>query len=380
MNRKIMQKPLHLKTDRNNSIPLFVQIKNQIIDQIERSVLKENDLLPPEAHIASELGISKIVVRQALCELDKEGYLYRGRGKGTFVKRPRCKRVGIMVRTEGHVHADLFHALVRSFQKHEYLATTLDIAELGGLFNDAIKSPTAIDGIRRVFDSRPDVVVADGLAPLLSLLADYSEIRSGATRLVFVYRWELSRPPDYPYWRVTSDFTAGGCTGVNHLLNMGHKKIIFISPPKPEDPKALSLHSIYQGCLKAFQEHGLDAASSFPVVSYDSSRIEKDLEAILSSPDHPTAAFLYADAYSLPLFRVLTRKGMRVPNDFAIVGYYNTPWTEQVDVPLTSVSVRVDRIAELAAEIGTGAVQREERVFMVAPELVIRESCGFHQK
>jgi len=47
--------------------------------------LKGNKRLPSEAEIGAEYSVSRSVVRQALLELERGGFIYRQRGKGTFV-------------------------------------------------------------------------------------------------------------------------------------------------------------------------------------------------------------------------------------------------------------------------------------------------------
>jgi GntR family transcriptional regulator len=78
-----------IKLDKNVPIPLYYQLKKQILAMIESSALKEGDMLPPESELCELLEISRPTIRQAFGELVIEGYLNRYKGKGTFVSTPK---------------------------------------------------------------------------------------------------------------------------------------------------------------------------------------------------------------------------------------------------------------------------------------------------
>ncbi len=72
---------------RNSGTPLYVQIKNQLLAEIQNSKLPEGALVPTEDELCRMYRVSKITVREALRVLVREGILERTRGKGTFVRR-----------------------------------------------------------------------------------------------------------------------------------------------------------------------------------------------------------------------------------------------------------------------------------------------------
>ncbi|MEW6523002.1 MAG: GntR family transcriptional regulator [Bacillota bacterium] len=69
--------------------PLYYQIKEIIKGDITEGRLQPQDQLPSETELVREYGVSRMTVRQAILELVNEGLLYRKRGKGTFVARPK---------------------------------------------------------------------------------------------------------------------------------------------------------------------------------------------------------------------------------------------------------------------------------------------------
>ena len=75
--------------DRDTPIPMYFQLKNIILDEIKNGRLKPGDLLPTELELGESFNLSRTTVRQAVIELVGEGYLYRIKGKGTFVAKPK---------------------------------------------------------------------------------------------------------------------------------------------------------------------------------------------------------------------------------------------------------------------------------------------------
>jgi GntR family transcriptional regulator len=78
-----------IKLDKSVPIPLYYQLKKQVLSLIENSVITEGDMLPPENELCELLQVSRPTIRQAFTELVSEGYLDRHKGKGTFVSKPK---------------------------------------------------------------------------------------------------------------------------------------------------------------------------------------------------------------------------------------------------------------------------------------------------
>lgn len=67
------------------TMPLYAQIKKIIKERIEKNIYAPGEIIPSEAKFQEEFGVSRITVRQAICQLEKEGLVERTRGKGTRV-------------------------------------------------------------------------------------------------------------------------------------------------------------------------------------------------------------------------------------------------------------------------------------------------------
>ncbi|MBM7709127.1 GntR family transcriptional regulator [Enterococcus lemanii] len=64
--------------------PLYNQLVDLLKEKIEME-MEANDMLPSERDLTNRYGLSRTTVRLALQELEKQGYIYRQHGKGTFV-------------------------------------------------------------------------------------------------------------------------------------------------------------------------------------------------------------------------------------------------------------------------------------------------------
>lgn len=71
--------------DTRSSVPIFEQIKKQILEFISIGILSANDKLPSVRSLASDLGINPNTVAKAYQELEDHGYLYSIKGKGCFI-------------------------------------------------------------------------------------------------------------------------------------------------------------------------------------------------------------------------------------------------------------------------------------------------------
>ena len=64
-------------------IPIYEQIAKEIKNEIISGNLKENELLPSIRSLAAELRVSVITTKRAYEELERDGYIYTIRGKGS---------------------------------------------------------------------------------------------------------------------------------------------------------------------------------------------------------------------------------------------------------------------------------------------------------
>jgi GntR family transcriptional regulator len=84
--------PLDTTLDRRTRLPLYVQIAAHVRELIEHERLGPGAALPSEADLRERLRVSRATIRQALHELELEGWIERHQGRGTFVALPPLER------------------------------------------------------------------------------------------------------------------------------------------------------------------------------------------------------------------------------------------------------------------------------------------------
>lgn len=76
---------MHLVISNSSSVPIYEQIKEQIIEQIMNDELQEDEMLPSIRSLSKDIKISLMTIKKAYDQLESDGYIVSIAGKGTFV-------------------------------------------------------------------------------------------------------------------------------------------------------------------------------------------------------------------------------------------------------------------------------------------------------
>ncbi|GLU30506.1 FadR/GntR family transcriptional regulator [Trinickia caryophylli] len=85
-------------------------VVNQLVEQIEASVLKPGDKLPTESQLMESMNVSRTVIREAISRLQAAKVIETRHGIGSFVLEPAAKSVGFNV-APGTTLRDVLHIL-----------------------------------------------------------------------------------------------------------------------------------------------------------------------------------------------------------------------------------------------------------------------------
>lgn len=77
---------------KNSLSPLYYQLEEEIKEAIQKLELAPGEMIPSEKEYTEKYEISRMTVRQAISNLVNDGYLYRQRGKGTFVAQQKLEQ------------------------------------------------------------------------------------------------------------------------------------------------------------------------------------------------------------------------------------------------------------------------------------------------
>lgn len=176
---------------------------------------------------------------------------------------------------------------------------------------------------------------------------------------------------------VAVDDVLGGRVAVEHLLDLGHRRIAFVGGPDSIG----QVRDRLAGARAAVEDAGL-SPDTLVVVGTDALTVAEGRgagERIAGLPRsaRPSAAFCANDLLALGLLQQCVSLGIRVPADLAIVGYDDIEFAAAAAVPLTSVRqprrALGRQAAELLIEEATDPEHRHQQV-LFTPELVVRRS------
>lgn len=181
---------------------------------------------------------------------------------------------------------------------------------------------------------------------------------------------------------VDVDNVQGAKSGVQHLMDLGHRHIVHFAGPQ------YSLHSQERldGVRSAYSESELVFSDRLVVPAGDS--LENGYRAGLlffsecAPEDRPTGVTCYNDLVALGLCRALDELGLGVPDDVSVVGYDDLKLLHYLSAAsrLTSVRVPKFQVGRTAAEILHNQIAGKEdlalrKVYLHA-ELIIRETTA----
>jgi len=110
-------------------VPLYTQVRESLRERILDGTYPPNARLPAESELSSIFNVSRITVRQALSDLQKEGAIVKIPGKGTFVARPKAYQH--LTQLEGFAEAmsRMGHAIVNQVTSHKKVPASSHVAQ-----------------------------------------------------------------------------------------------------------------------------------------------------------------------------------------------------------------------------------------------------------
>lgn len=78
--------------DKSQPIPLYYQVKENLMEKIRNNYFDIGDLIPSESELQQTYMVSRITIRRAIQELVQDGHLYTQQGKGTYVSKPKASQ------------------------------------------------------------------------------------------------------------------------------------------------------------------------------------------------------------------------------------------------------------------------------------------------
>lgn len=368
---------------RESPIPLHVQLLNEIRHRILGGEWPAGSRIPPEHALEREAGVSRNTVRKSLDAARAEGLLDTVPGKGTYVtQRP------------GKQHGRRLIGYVVPYFRSSFDGQLIRGAESALRPQDYHIIFATSDGRLAEENRTLRLLQQDGVAGVLvwPVMADdphrhLAELIRGGLPVGLMDRTFPGLEADV----VMCDNFGGGYLATQHLIALGHRRIVFLCRPHMA---LMPVAERLRGYRQAMQDAGLDALkpalvgerqeirTDYALRSYtDASGTDiEQLRRYLISAGRATAIFAMNDLMAMQTLRAAELEGVNIPQDLSVVGFDDLDFVGHLRVPLTTVSqdpfaVGHEAARRLLERIAAGADGKAQQL-VLPTRLVVRASTA----
>lgn len=327
-------------------MPAYVYIKRELKNRIEDGELPEGERVPSEMELARQYKVSRNPTRQALRDLELEGYIVRTPGRGSFVAPITRRQKPLHINdwrtfalacpvlechyTRQVVQGFIQHAVEKSFHTMVYFQHFSNEAEFDFL---ADMRNSGIDGIAFWLQHSGPLT--------LELLAKF---RRASFPFVLIDRYVRGLEADY----VVTDNDDVGYELSRTLLGRGHRALGFITTPLDNT----TAEDRFQGHQRALAEAGIAYIPELTgVVSSDEQPMSVVVHRIMAHHQRPTAFVCTNDGVAEKLFDELEALGYAVPGDVEIATVDDNEFAPALDIPILSASQNGHEMGRQSAEL-----------------------------
>lgn len=363
-------------------LPAYRRISEEIAAGIQSGRYPTGTRLPSEPRLAAEFGVSRGTLRQALASLRQGGYLDSVPGRGTFVRGPKPR----IIESRRRVIGLIVPSVTRPALPEVLTAIEDELHRRGYSLLVGTSGNTREQEVGRI-----ERILGEGVSGLIVLPIDgqpdpilYEHLLNDGFPIVLIDRHIVGLSID----AVLPDNIGGAFVAVSHLVELGHRRIAFISS---DNLATTSVFERLQGYQQALRANGIATDpdlvfARLPVVPpdpTDEDRVTQEnarrIARFLADRPLPTAVFALHDRIAMSVLEASAELGLRVPDDLAIVGFDDDPLAQTLRVPLTTVAQPREQIGRVAAAMVADRIEgsRTETARIVLPtRLVVRQSSG----
>lgn len=176
--------------------------------------------------------------------------------------------------------------------------------------------------------------------------------------------------------KVIVDDYDGAFNAVEHLIQIGKKRIAHFAGPKSLSISLKRLNGYYDALTK----HEIMIDENL-IVNHDLTlkKIKNHITHLLHLKNPPDAIFAINDPTAIEIIKVLKGLKIRIPQDIAVVGFSNDYISELIEPSLTTIAQPVKKIGETAAQLLIDQINRDVDDWkaitkILKTELIIRNS------
>lgn len=179
--------------------------------------------------------------------------------------------------------------------------------------------------------------------------------------------------------RVVVDDVMGGYQATRHLIDLGHRKIGFISDFLESELNVISVGDRYLGYMQALEEADISFRPAYHRQGPHNRHAARALtHELLSLAEPPTAIFAYSDTQALGVLEAARERGLDVPQKLSVVGFDDMEAAEYWR--LTTIHQPLFELGlcgcELLLEEMAAGSRPEPQELVLPTELVVRSTTA----
>jgi LacI family transcriptional regulator len=176
---------------------------------------------------------------------------------------------------------------------------------------------------------------------------------------------------------VQGDSVAGARELVQHLVKLGHKRIGLIV----ESSEVSTARDRLAGYLEGLLVCGIEVSEELIVEATANIQGGRDgVERLLGLPEPPTAVLAVNNLVAVGVAQELRTRGLRVPEDMALVCFDDVDLASQLDPFLTVMAQPAETFGRIAMQLllerAAGDAPARRRRVVLPADLIVRRSCG----
>lgn len=172
---------------------------------------------------------------------------------------------------------------------------------------------------------------------------------------------------------VGCDNEQGGYLAAQHLLSLGHSRVAFLGDGSKDHPE---FRDRYAGYQRAHKEANISIDESLRINAFfsESSGYNATLE-LLDSGQKFTAIACASDLIAIGAIKALREKGLKVPENIAIIGFDNIPTAEHLAPSLSTIQQDTFAAGRALVDCVIKSINGEEAESVLLPtKLIVRDS------
>ncbi|MBU0479131.1 GntR family transcriptional regulator [bacterium] len=378
---------VHLKVtiDKTDPTPIYYQIVKSISEEISKNRVLNNTSLPSERFIAEQLGVNRGTIRKAYSRLVSGGIIRREGKRRIFIspgkKTITSNIIGLVL------PMDLsFYVQNKAWITFDYISGVMDASKESNCSVNLIAFPSLSknkESVKEWFEN----IKATNLGGLVYLGPRTHEKDPALDMLMTL---EIPRVfvsghcTEENFGAVRGDEKVGMQAGVEHLIELGHKRIGVIGLANGGAHSSIFRHDAYcrtESFVSVLKKNGIEIDNKLILKCKNAEgEIKRGVKRFLGYKNRPTAVMCFNDEVAVSVMRESQKMGLNIPDDLSVIGFDDSTQASESMPRLTTIRRPRRIIGKEALKFVLKWIKNGEcpspSVRFLPTSLVIRESTG----